>query len=68
MCASPSSHVTAAVITEEPHHGDEGPVGASPTEVPQKAPSEGSEGTFWSGLEWGVGSIAEAVSVFASSG
>lgn len=68
MCfPPPSSYVYAPVITEEPHHGDEGPaMGASSKEGPQKASStsEGSEGSFWSGLEWGVGSIAEAVSVY----
>ena len=68
MCASPSYRFDVPVITEEPHHGDEGPVDASPKDGPQKAPSEGSEGSFWSGLEWGVGSIAEAVSVFAGNG
>ena len=56
----------APVVTEEPHHGDEGQaVGESSKEGLRTASStsEGNEGSFWSGLEWGVGSIAEAVSV-----
>lgn len=58
----PSLCAHTAVVTEEPHHGDE-----RPAEVPQKASSaaDGTEGSFWSGLDWGVESIAEAVSVLS---
>lgn len=63
-CSLPPSYCShTTVVTEEPHHGDERPV----AEVPQKAFSaaDGTEGSFWSGLDWGVESIAEAVSVFS---